>query len=150
MQDNVKTPSVRLALLSAILTFAVMFFPFALTVNENQTAFVPDVDFAGNISITEKDGVKYVGSGLLVADYTEAVTRGEKASVTAFAENGTVIDIKAYYKSGKSEAAVFKPITATQGAVCWEWTVPKTSTSDKIRIVLRTESSYASFDIAIV
>jgi hypothetical protein len=149
MQDNVKSPSVRVALLIAILTFFIMLIPFALTVKRDHAEYVPDVS-GGNISITEKDGIKYVGSGLTVANYTKTVTRGEKASVKVFAENGTVIDIDAYYKSGKSTSAVFNPITVTSGTAYWEWTVPSSSTSDKIRIVLRSESSYATFDIEII
>ena len=150
MQDNVKKPSTFIAVLAAIITVVIMLVPFLITVKQRNVDLIPDTKNEHTVVFNEVNGVKYVGNGLLVADYTKTVCRGEKASITALAENGTDIEIYAYYKSGISTSSVFKPINATYGAATWVWTVPKTSSSDTIRIVLRTSSSYATFDISVI
>ena len=150
MQDNVNKSGTIAAIIAALITAVIMLIPFLLSVNQRDVNLLPDLENEQTVVLKEENGVKYVGSGLLVADYTKTVFRGEKASVTALAENGTNIEIHAYYKSGKSTSNVFTPINATNGAATWSWTVPKTSTSDTIRIVLRTANSYATFDISVI
>lgn len=150
MQDNVKKPSIKAALLAAMLTAIIMLVPFLISTNTREVIYLPELSADSNIKFTEKDGIRYIGQGFSVADYTKTVSRGEKASVTVLADSEVIIDIRAYYKSGRSVSEIFSPKRATDGSATWVWTVPKASTSDKIRIVLRTESSYATFDIEII
>jgi hypothetical protein len=150
MQDNVKRPSTVTALLAAAITVIIMLVPFLISTREQDKIYYVPEATASNVSFTEKNGVRYIGDEFAVVNYTETVVRGKKASVTVHTENSAIVDIKVYYKSGRSQSTAFSPKITIDGIAFWEWTVPKSSTSDKMRIVLRTETTMATFDIYIV
>ncbi len=100
--------------------------------------------------ITVCDGVRYVGNGFTVAKHQESAQKGETVSVTVSAESKTKIEIAVYYASGKSEASVFSEKTASPDSdAVWEWKISKNTTSKAVRIVLRSNTGYASFKISL-
>ncbi len=148
MQNNVVKRTL-LALLCAFVLCAALFAAAYLPIESSNKTSVSTFDDVAKASFKNKS-VEYVGNGFTVTEYSSSVKRGENAKIVVNAEKGTEIDIAAYYKSGKSEANVFCPQTAANESIVWEWKVPKNSTSDSIRIVLRSDDTYATFNIRLI
>ena len=104
------------------------------------------------ISFSEHYGViKYVGKGFKVTEFTDSVKKGETARISVSSDDETEISISAYYSSGKSSSEIFKPKTAQLGNdAVWEWRVPTNTTSERIRIVLRSCDTYAILYIYVI
>ncbi len=147
MQNNVKHSLI--SLISAVLVFILLFGIFLLSGSGSAAIGVKEVA-ASDISFSKENGTTYIGSSFTVSDYTAEVGRGEKAKITVSAESGTLLDISVYYASGKSESRAFDPKTAESGFTSWEWTVPKNSTANVIRVVIRSADTYATFSINVI
>ncbi len=149
MQNNVAKRTC-LALLCSLLLCTVLFVLIFLPIEDRNAQAVPSISEPTSQVYDEQDGVKYIGTGFTVSEYSAAVKRGETATVTVCAERGTKINISAYYKSGKSQADAFTAKTVTADSVSFTWTVPRTSTSESIRIVLRSADTYATLLITLI
>lgn len=149
MQNNVVKRSL-LALVCAALTAISLFAAFCLPVESEDIYDVPPHSTESAPTAYEIDGVTYIGSGFAVTDYTCTVERGKTAIIAADAPAGTEIDIRAYYASGKSSASAFTAKVSENGTVTWSWRVPKNSSSELIRIVLRSTDTYATFNVQLV
>ena len=149
MQNNVKRTLIALAV-STILFISIVFTYFFIADANNNTVALPDTPDV-TLQMTELDGVQYVGNGFEILEYTKSVQKGSNAKIVASSNGEAQLDISVYYASGKSASKVFseKNVSADTDAV-WEWTVPKASTTDSIRVVIRSRDTYATFYIDVV
>ncbi len=149
MQNNVVKRtllSFACAIVTAISLFAAFCLPIEREIGYNVLPHTSEPAPA----VYELDNVTYIGSGFTVVDYTYTVERGKTAIIATDAPLGTEIDIRAYYASGKSSANAFIPKASENGTVTWAWRVPKNSSSEHIRIVLRSSDTYATLYIKLV
>ncbi len=148
MQNNV-VKRTFCALICSVLTALALLFVLYIPSKDEHICIVSEND-KSDINISALEDVTLIGDEFSLSDYTKTVKSGEKAKISLDAQDGTVVSICAYYTSGKSNAKAFIEKTAENGTIVWEWTVPKNSKSDKIRIVLRSENTYATFNISII
>lgn len=147
MQNNVvKRPicAFILAVLTALWLLFTLYEP-----NNEKVYTVKEIE-KSDLPMSETGSVKLFGNGFAVAEYTKTVKRGSKAKITLDAPSGTSVDICAYYASGKSNSKVFTEKISENGTVSWEWTIPKSSKSDNVRIVLRSNDTYATLNITVI
>jgi hypothetical protein len=149
MQNNVKR-----SLLSAtvsVLMLAILTLAYFLTLDFGISASsVPDT-VNQNVNITDINGVKYLGNGFEISEYTRSVKKGETAKITVSSENNISLNISVYYASGKSTSSVFSPKTVDKNTNAeWKWTVPSNSSTDKIRVVIRSADTYATLYIDVL
>ena len=147
MQDNVSRKRIFAALTVSVsvLLISLLLLCFLKT---PESAFHPDpLAEADSADVREENGVTYIGYGFTVTEFSESVKKGERAKITLTTEASEKISISVYYASGKSSSSVFVPKAAENGYVSWEWTVPKNTTADTVRIVLRGADTYATFNI---
>ena len=149
MQNNV-VKALLLTLLPSILLCTLLFVIFCLPFPKREMIYLSDAVVGHEQELTEQNGVTYIGSGFSVTELTRTVERGEKAKITVSAENGTEIDIFVYYRSGlsKNDALVSKSVAG--GKASWEWKIPSSSSSSSVRVVLRSNNTYATTDITII
>lgn len=117
----------------------------ALRPSNELEAYTVDSTEHSPISFSEHYGlIKYVGKGFKVSEFTDSVKKGETAKISVSSDDKAEISISAYYSSGKSSSEVFMPKTAQCGEdAVWQWRVPTNTTSERIRIVLRSNDTYA-------
>ena len=150
MQNNQATKRTLAALSVSLTLFALLFAICLPSLFKPNDFYTPSaVTSSAPPHSTEENGVSYVGQGMTVTSYTEKTSRGDTARIEVSASDGAVIEISAYYASGKSSASVFKPKTVADGKAVWEWKVPESTTASSIRIVLRSEGCYATFRIGL-
>ena len=149
MQNNVKKTAG--ALIVATLIFATLLSVYLLLPKEKYELVSVQSTTGTQISISEQNKITYVNNGFEIAEYTEAVAKGQKAKISVSAKTDTVLSISVYYSSGKSDSKVFsdKIASANENAV-WEWNVPSATTCDKIRVVVRSDDTYATLYIQVV
>lgn len=147
MNDNVKYERALVALAVSLSLFLLLSAFCLPTLIKRDNFYSLSAVAPNGVTQRTENGVSYVGQGMTVISFTEKTSKGSVACVKAAAPDDTVIDISAYYASGKSSSSVFEPKTVADGATVWEWRVPKSTTADSIRIVLRTETCYATFRI---
>ena len=150
MQNNVEKERLTLiALAVALAVFLLLAGAFILMLEPREEyIYVSEASGYSSLPSETRDGVSYLGTELSVTEYTKTVRRGEKARISVLAQAETDVWISVYYESGKSSSKVFVPKTASpEQHAEWEWTVPSGSTSEKVRVVLRSDNCYATFDI---
>lgn len=138
MKRNIK------CLVLSVVVFALLFSVLCLN-GEERTVY--NVDGTGNGMQTfpdEEEAVKYIGSDFTVSDYSKSVKKGGQAFVKIHSVSGSDVKISVYYASGKSASSVFVPKTPDlSGVAGWEWRVSANTSAERIRVVLRSEFSYA-------
>ena len=103
-----------------------------------------------DFDLRTEDGVDYIGQGFRVAGYTDSVMKGGSVDVTVSAQVPTNLSISVYYPSGKSTSDALTNKTARDGNPAkWSFRVPSTIKANELRVVIRSDTGYATFRIAV-
>ena len=135
----------------SLIFFAVFLSVFLICVKKDSNAvYVPSCP-ESNISFPDQnDKIKYLKSSFTVTGFTESASKGDTAFVEVRSADHTEISITSFYSSGKSSSSAFIPKYPDEsGYVRWEWKIPVNTTTDKIRIVLRSKTGYAELFIKV-
>lgn len=146
MQDNVKAPLKNLLISFAVFTVSLLllFLPSdSRTVTK--LGLAPEKTFIKHV----ENGVTYYGErDFTVSYYTPDLTYGPPLSVTVTSETLPEVSIWVFYQTGMSMSNVFVPKVADGlGNATWSWRLPPNTSSEYIRIVLRSSKCYAELYI---
>ena len=129
-----------------LLTFYLTALPAGETVSEVPALTQTDYSFP-----SDSDNVRYLLPSFTVTGYSGSVSKGETAYINISSEYRNEISISVFYASGKSTSSVFVPKTPDDnGNVSWSWKIPASTSYEKIRVVLRSDTGYAELYIQIV
>ena len=100
--------------------------------------------------ITQESEITIIGESVELSYIPNAVSPGENTFIKILGNPNTLYDINVYYPSGISTAKAFADKYSDEnGFVSWEFKVSAKTTAEKLRVVIRSESSYISFYIHI-
>ena len=103
-----------------------------------------------NAGVTEDGGVITIGEEVRLSCVPASVYPGENAVIKIVGKPNTLYDINVYYPSGISSAKAFDDKYSDEnGIVAWEFKVSAKTTAKNLRVVIRSESSYISFNIPV-
>lgn len=148
MQDNVKAH-----LKNLLVSFSVFIISIILLFLPGDSRKVSDVGYAlpKNFIKHVENGVTYYGErDFTVSYYTTHSGNGLPAIVSVSSETNPTVSIWVFYNSGQSKSSVFTPKSADHlGNATWLWTIPQKTSTERIRVVLRSENCYAELFITV-
>lgn len=138
-------------ILICALLFAAITVPYSILSDDDAIPFgVAQESTEAEGGITADGDVIIIGDEIELTFRPDAVSPGENAKIELVGSPNTLYDINVYYPSGLSTAKAFADKYSDEtGKVSWEFKVSAKTTADKLRVVIRSESSYISFYIHI-
>ena len=150
MQNNVNKRRLCAALLVASsVFFAVLGFSLSVFLSSERPVSAPDV-IPKDISERSVDGALHIGSSFTVTEYTRSAFPGERVSLCIRAETDETLSIYVYYPSGKSTSAILEDERVAEGQTLkWGFNISSVTVADTLRIVVRGENGYATFNVTV-
>ena len=138
-------------ILICALLFAAITIPYSLLTADDSIPYdVAQESPEATLGITEEGDVIIIGDEIELTFRPDAVSPGENAKIELMGSPNTLYDINVYYPSGISTAKAFSDkYSAEDGKVSWEFKVSAKTSADRLRVVIRSESSYISFNIPV-
>ena len=140
-----------LHILICVLLFAAVTVPHELLSKGEGIPFAEVMpSSATNSEIFSEGDTFFIGDKVEISYFPKIIHPGDDVKIQLLGSPDTLYDINVYYPSGLSAAKAFSDkYSLNDGNVSWEFTVSSRTSADKLRVVIRSESSYVSFYIPV-
>lgn len=119
-------------------------------INSPTVYTVKDSDPQGSVPSIQ-NGIIRIGEHIDLLEHPTELSPGEKSRIAIQGTKNTVYDINVYYPSGASTSKAFENKTSDEnGTVFWDWTLSGRTSADTVRVVIRSENAYLSFNVKVV